>query len=242
MFDLEITLYEYLKQSFLSMEVTTMSATIKLVISFMLGAVIGVERQTRRRSAGIRTFSLICMGSTAAMLLSIWIPQSYPHFLNGDPGRIAAQILTGIGFLGAGAIIQSKGNVHGLTTAAAIWVVAIIGMCVGSGMYIPSFVLTFISLFILVTIDQIEKKKILTGDVKYLIIRFNTDCPNFNEVLRVLKERNVFIYNVSLEKDYSLHTSQIAYKIQVDPSYSLDPIFDDLRKIDNVVKINLEMV
>ena len=78
-------------------------------ISYQLRAcaIIGVERQFRRRDAGMRTFTLICMGSAAAMLISIWIPQTYPNFLNGDPGRIAAQVLTGIGFLGAGAIIQS---------------------------------------------------------------------------------------------------------------------------------------
>lgn len=89
--------------------ITPYTAAVKLLISFLLGAVIGIERQFRRREAGMRTFTLICMGSTAAMLVSIWIPQCYPNFLNGDPGRIAAQVLSGIGFLGAGAIIQSHG-------------------------------------------------------------------------------------------------------------------------------------
>lgn len=82
--------------------ITPYTATVKLLISFLLGAVIGIERQFRRREAGMRTFTLICMGSTAAMLVSIWIPQCYPNFLNGDPGRIAAQVLSGIGFLGSG--------------------------------------------------------------------------------------------------------------------------------------------
>ena len=78
--------------------ITPYTAMLKLFISFLLGAAIGIERQVRRREAGMRTFTLICMGSTAAMLISIWIPQIYPDFLNGDPGRIAAQVLTGIGF------------------------------------------------------------------------------------------------------------------------------------------------
>ena len=111
-----------------STEITSSTALVRLLISFVLGASIGLERQYRRREAGLRTFTLICLGSTAAMLISIWIPQSYPNFLNGDPGRIAAQVLSGIGFLGAGAIIQSKGSVYGLTTAACIWVVAVIGL------------------------------------------------------------------------------------------------------------------
>lgn len=113
--------------------ITPTTAAVKLLVSFFLGAIIGVERQFRRREAGMRTFTLICMGSAAAMLISIWIPQCYPNFLNGDPGRIAAQVLTGIGFLGAGAIMQSHGSIHGLTTAACIWVVAVIGLAVGAG-------------------------------------------------------------------------------------------------------------
>ena len=132
-----ISMLEQINDILQNTVITPYTATVKLLISFLLGAVIGIERQFRRREAGMRTFTLICMGSTAAMLVSIWIPQCYPNFLNGDPGRIAAQVLSGIGFLGAGAIIQSHGSVHGLTTAACIWVMAVIGLAVGAGMYIP---------------------------------------------------------------------------------------------------------
>ena len=104
---------EHLNDILENTQITASTAAVRLAISFVLGAIIGVERQFRRRDAGMRTFTLICMGSAAAMLISIWIPQTYPNFLNGDPGRIAAQVLTGIGFLGAGAIIQSHGSVHG---------------------------------------------------------------------------------------------------------------------------------
>ena len=126
-----ISMLEQINDILQNTVITPYTATVKLLISFLLGAVIGIERQFRRREAGMRTFTLICMGSTAAMLVSIWIPQCYPNFLNGDPGRIAAQVLSGIGFLGAGAIIQSHGSVHGLTTAACIWVMA--GNRFGSG-------------------------------------------------------------------------------------------------------------
>ena len=89
---------EHLNEILDSTQITTSTAAVRLAISFVLGAIIGAERQFRRRDAGMRTFTLICMGSAAAMLISIWIPQTYPNFLNGDPGRIAAQVLTGIGF------------------------------------------------------------------------------------------------------------------------------------------------
>ena len=83
-------------------QITASTAAVRLAISFVLGAIIGVERQFRRRDAGMRTFTLIYMGAATAMLISIWIPQTYANFLNGDPGRIAAQVLTGIGFFGSG--------------------------------------------------------------------------------------------------------------------------------------------
>ena len=102
--------------------------------------------QITTSTAAVR-FTLICMGSAAAMLISIWIPQTYPNFLNGDPGRIAAQVLTGIGFLGAGAIIQSHGSVHGLTTAACIWVMAVVGLAAGAGMFLAASITTAFTLY-----------------------------------------------------------------------------------------------
>ena len=144
----------YKRQILQNTTINPTTAAVKLLVSFFLGAIIGVERQFRRREAGMRTFTLICMGSAAAMLISIWIPQCYPNFLNGDPGRIAAQVLTGIGFLGAGAIMQSHGSIHGLTTAACIWVVAVIGLAVGAGMYVPALIGTGLTLVILVSLES----------------------------------------------------------------------------------------
>jgi len=235
-------LFSDINQSLLTMEVTPLSASLKLIISLFLGAIIGTERQTRRQSAGIRTFSLLCMGSTAAMLLSIWIPQSYPNLLNGDPGRIAAQVLTGIGFLGAGAIIQSRGSIHGLTTASTIWVVAIMGMSVGAGMYLPAIILTLISLFVLVALDRVEKRRALTGQVKQLSIHFDTDSPSTNQILKIVKSHSIFIYDVSVERNYKEHTSQLTIKIQAKQREPLDALFDEIHKQEAVAAIHLTLL
>jgi putative Mg2+ transporter-C (MgtC) family protein len=229
-------------QSLATMEVTPLSASLKLLVSFVLGAIIGAERQSRRQSAGIRTFSLICIGSTAAMLLSIWIPQSYPDFLNGDPGRIAAQILTGIGFLGAGAIIQSRGSILGLTTASTIWVVAIMGMAVGAGMYLPAIVLTFLSLFVLFALDRFEKRKSLTGQIKQLIVHFETDAPQINQIVQIVQNNAIFIYDVSVERNYKQQTSQLTVKIQTQPRETLDALFEEIRLQEFVSSINLTVL
>ncbi|MDE6464398.1 MAG: MgtC/SapB family protein, partial [Muribaculaceae bacterium] len=98
-----------------STDITTAGGVYRMVLSMLLGAVVGYERKRKGQTAGVRTFSLICMGATLAMILSIYVPQEYLGLKNGDPGRIAAQVISGIGFLGAGAIIQMKGSVRGLT-------------------------------------------------------------------------------------------------------------------------------
>ena len=106
----------YITEQILSTEITTFGAIFKLLLSLCLGALIGTERRHKGQAAGMRTFALIAMGATLAMIISIYIPQEYMGLKNGDPGRIAAQVISGIGFLGAGAIIQMKGSVRGLTS------------------------------------------------------------------------------------------------------------------------------
>ena len=139
-------------------DVNALNAVFKLTLSLLLGCVVGLERKRKGQIAGLRTFALISMGATLAMILSIYIPQEYMGLKNGDPGRVAAQVITGVGFLGAGAIIQMKGSVRGLTTAAGIWMVATIGMAVGVGMYLVSVIATLLIIFILVTLERYEHK------------------------------------------------------------------------------------
>jgi putative Mg2+ transporter-C (MgtC) family protein len=220
-------------------EITPYTATLKLLVSFILGAVIGIERQMRRRDAGMRTFTLICMGSTAAMLISIWIPQCYPNFLNGDPGRIAAQVLTGIGFLGAGAIIQSHGSVQGLTTAACIWVMAVVGLAVGAGMYLTAGLTTLFSLFVLVSLERLEKRMYLDGVNKILSIHCSVSTPDLKLIRKTLESRNVFIVSVSYEQDYETNTSIITYKVNVNMNSSYSHLFAEIRKLGYISQIKL---
>lgn len=102
---------------------------IRMGLSLLVGMIVGLERSIHRKTAGVRTYSLVCVGSTLFMLVSIG------GFGSGDPGRVAAQIVTGIGFLGAGVIMKHQGQVMGLTTAAELWVTAGLGMAIGVGFY-----------------------------------------------------------------------------------------------------------
>lgn len=168
----------------------------------LLGAVVGFERKRKGQTAGVRTFSLISMGATLAMLLSIYVPQEYMGLKNGDPGRIAAQVITGIGFLGAGAIIQMKGSVRGLTTAAGIWMVAIIGMAVGVGMYVLSIVASALILLVLVRLEKVEQRVSRGSTSRIIRIRTADIIRDITDYRKVLAENNVSLVNFYVEYDF----------------------------------------
>jgi putative Mg2+ transporter-C (MgtC) family protein len=131
---------------------------IKLALATACGAAIGIERELHDKPAGLRTNILICVGSTLITMVSLHIALTYAERqVNiADPGRIAAQIVSGIGFIGAGSIIQARGAVHGLTTAATIWVMAGVGLAIGSGAYGPALATTVIILATLVALGWLE--------------------------------------------------------------------------------------
>jgi putative Mg2+ transporter-C (MgtC) family protein len=124
----------------------------RLCLSAALGAALGFEREWRQKYAGLRTNILIALGSTLFTLMSIDLSVSR----GGDPTRMAAQIVTGIGFLGAGAIMRTGGGVRGLTTAAMIWVNAAIGVAVGGGEYRLALIATGVTLVVLVLLNPVE--------------------------------------------------------------------------------------
>lgn len=127
-----------------------------LVVSIICGAVIGLEREWARKQAGLRTMILICFGSTLYMTVSqlTALTAGQPF----DVTRIAAQVVTGVGFIGAGAIIVARGQIHGLTTAATIWTVAAIGLIIGAGFPLLGLAVTALVLVILIVIKPIENR------------------------------------------------------------------------------------
>ena len=133
---------------------------LKILLAAMLGGIIGLERELSHKEAGLRTNILIAIGSTLITILSFKIAALTP---SADPARLTAQIVSGIGFLGAGAIIQARFAVHGLTTAATIWTVAAIGIAVGSGFYLLAFVVAILVVIVLTVfrllLSILEKQK-----------------------------------------------------------------------------------
>lgn len=139
----------------------------RLVLALVLGALLGVERIHAGKTAGIRTFGLVALGSALFIIISEQVIASYPH-LDIDPMRTAAQVVTGIGFLGAGMIIFQKDHVANLTTAAGIWVSAAIGMAVGFGLYLESIavaILVIVTFTLMWNVEIYLKRRFSAGRI-----------------------------------------------------------------------------
>src|SRR4051812_48645945 len=134
-------------------------AFLRLILAALAGGLVGLERELRGRQAGFRTNLLVCLGSCLTMLVSLhfathaWSPQGPGINISIDPSRIAYGVMTGVGFLGAGAILRNDGAVRGLTTAAAMWCIAAVGLALGFGLYTIAVFATFIILLALWLLD-----------------------------------------------------------------------------------------
>lgn len=188
--------------------ISDMDLVIRLILAVILGGLVGIEREISNHSAGFRTHILVCLGSTTIMLLSIYGFSSFVDEYNVrmDPARLAAQVISGIGFLGAGAIMRNGNMIKGLTTAASLWVVASIGLCIGAGFYkaaVISTALVITTLFILNKCEKLLTKKRRTKKVE-LIVKDHSKA--ITQLLTVLETQQVKVLNLTVEP-YEYETS-----------------------------------
>ena len=233
---------DFINQLILETEITSQTIFWRLLLSFIVGAIIGLEREAHRQPAGLRTHILICMGATLIMLLSIFVPQTFQNFQNGDPGRIAAQVVSGIGFLGAGAIMKYGVNVKGLTTAASLWVVAALGLTIGAGMYIGALIGTAILLVVLIALDIIEKKLFTGKYIKRLHIHTkNTDLsPDYFK--QILKKYKVAIRTIDVEQHYEEKKISYFLTVQISEKVRLNELTAELGSIPGIKRVKLQQI
>lgn len=212
-------------------EINVVNAVARLLLSMALGAVVGAERKRKGQIAGVRTFALISMGACLAMLLSIYVPQEYLGLKNGDPGRIAAQVITGVGFLGGGAMIHMKGSVKGLTTAAGIWITATIGMAVGVGMYFSSLVATVLTLLVLVGFEYYEHRARMGQESRAIKITVDGILSDITPYAKALEADNVHLSTFYLTYDYQEQTTDLTLIVLAPSHRDYLPLFDTLSKL-----------
>ena len=185
---------------------------IRICIAALLGGVLGFEREIHGRPAGLRTHFLVSMGAAVFMMLSPYVAKMEPEII-GDPGRIAAQIVSGIGFLGAGAIVKEGVSIRGLTTAASLWVAAAIGMTTGVGSYKGAIVvsgLALIALELLPHIETIFKKQ--SYWVLEVIIPLEASV---SDILDAVKKQKVRVLQCDQDRDYENDTLKITLLIRI---------------------------
>ena len=225
--------------SIISPDVNLIGAIAKLVLSLVLGATIGIERRRKGQIAGLRTFALISMGATLAMLISIYIPQEYLGLKNGDPGRIAAQVVSGVGFLGAGAIIQMKGSVRGLTTAAGIWMTACIGLAVGAGMYLISIIATLLIIFILVNIERIEQRHNFLWESKLIRVKVHGIIDDIQSLRDIITSNDVHISDEFMKFDYENQHTIVNFMVRSKNGVDVPAMFKAIKEKNNPISITL---
>jgi putative Mg2+ transporter-C (MgtC) family protein len=140
--------------------ISDLDIVLRLGLAAILGMAIGFERERQNQPAGLRTHTILAIGCCLAMTISINLSMQYLPTVGGDPSRLAAQVVSGIGFLGAGAILRYGTNVKGLTTATSLWTIAIVGLAVGAGHYFAAIATTILLLCVLVLLNILEKKLI----------------------------------------------------------------------------------
>ncbi|MBD5191784.1 MAG: MgtC/SapB family protein [Bacteroidales bacterium] len=227
---------EYFLNIINSQEITATSSIFKLMLSMLLGGIVGFERKSKGQNAGIRTFSLISMGATMAMILSVYVMQEYN---GGDPGRMAAQVLSGIGFLGAGAIIQMKGSVRGLTTAAGIWIVATIGLAVGIGLYFVSLFATCMIILVLVQFERFEHKVNMGGQTRIIRIKVHTILEDFKAYKELLAQHQIHMINIYVDYDYVEDTTYLNLAVLAKENTDFVGLFKKLSDLSPTLSITL---
>jgi len=162
---------------------------LRLIAACLLGGIIGYEREHVHRPAGFRTHILVCVGSALVMITSEFIYLKYSSQVNVDPARLGAQVISGIGFLGAGTIIKEGVNVKGLTTAASLWAVSCVGIAVGIGFYSGAFIATIIIFLTLVVIKKTQGKR-SSRNIR-LFVHTEIKKGQVREISRIIEEMGV---------------------------------------------------
>ena len=211
----------------------------RLSIAAFLGGIVGLERQQRHKSAGLRTHILVSLGSCLVMLISYKLYAGVQGLTNADPARLAAQVVSGIGFLGAGTIMKEGLTIKGLTTAASLWVVAGVGLAVGAGYYVGAVTTTVLSVLALTYLPRFERLY-GCGPSQVAIVVRSVDKPGqIGRIGSYLGTKNVAICDIKID-ELSKNDIHISVILDVTDRRIIPDIVDGMKGIEGVVDVILE--
>lgn len=209
---------------------------LRLLLAICFGALIGLEREHAHRPAGLRTHILVCVGSCLVMLTSEFTYNAYHQFSpNMDINRLGAQVISGIGFLGAGTIIRNGSSVKGLTTAASIWAVACIGIATGVGFYLGATICT-IAIFIILSYIKSWAK---VHDTRKLFLSITANNPDVAmEIEKKLFSNSIEVNNISL-KHLENNIASMSFKISMRLSINPTSVISEIYTLPGIVSVNM---
>ncbi|MBF4694798.1 MgtC/SapB family protein [Fusibacter ferrireducens] len=210
---------------------------IKILFATFIGGLIGFEREVINRPAGFRTHILVCVASAIVMDVNILLAATN---INMDPTRLGAQVISGIGFLGAGTIIKEGPTVKGLTTAASLWSVACIGLVVGSGYYLIALITAIIMLITLKTFSQIEKKWTRAKRLFTLLITTDEAPERLGTVTLILGKYNCRIHKVTLSHEEAVSHTHIEIDYITPYGIKNMDIIHKLESLEGILKVELK--
>ena len=224
----------------MNIPITELDIVIRLCLGFIAGGIIGLERSSRRQVAGLRTHILIAVGASCLMLLSIWLPERFSA--GADPGRIAAQVVSGMGFLGAGAIIRLGNNIKGLTTAASLWLTAAVGLTIGAGMYAAALTAEVLAVVTLIFLNKIERRIFPDISKKSITIHYNRHSGiNSETILEIFKNFNVKNESVSVhQKHNSGKKTKVRYLISMLDSVDITKLAKEIKSSGDIDRVEIK--
>lgn len=212
---------------------------LRLVLSAVAGGIVGMEREANHSSAGLRTHILVTLGSTLIMLISMYGFQGLGvNNSGGEPARLAAQVVSGIGFLGAGTILRTGNNIRGLTTAASIWVCGGIGLAIGNGYYLGGITTTIIVLFALRGLGVILKK-VFKSQYKLLVVHCKERVGLIGDIGHILGKNNINIRDIKVNSEDNIEEDEdsmieIRFMLKLPSKHVNESFFDEILHIDGV--------
>lgn len=211
--------------------------SIRIAASFFCGIILGLERRSKQHAVGIRTLALISISSALLSILSIDMASAGNGA--GDPTRIAAGVVTGIGFIGGGAILRQGLNIRGITTAAIIFTASAIGLACGAAMYIPAAITLFVSIIVLYALNKVERKLFPAAKNKQLTISIEGTTFDKQKIKDLMTSNGIIIHDLNLSYSKEENKTTLFYTIKTPDSLNTVNLADDFRKIDNIINFSL---
>ncbi|MBD3414517.1 MAG: hypothetical protein GF421_08820 [Candidatus Aminicenantes bacterium] len=213
----------------------TAEIILKLFLATALGGLIGLERESSRKPAGLRTNILICLGATMMMILSTLLLKG-ENASTGDLTRIAAGVITGIGFMGAGTIIQSRGMIIGLTTAAGIWAVAVLGLVIGSGYYLFAVIFTAIIITTLLILGKVEAVHLKKGTHHYTV-KSKSSKKVLLDIKKIALHEGIKFKEISHKKEGPLNIISFVFEA---PDENEQCFYKSLTDLKEIIELNID--